>query len=207
MSQIKVVNSSSEAVRVAIYKRPVLRPNLGVIAWRIVEPPPNGGSSVINIPNDYQIFANYSYDKNERNNPDAGNTTNVITFADYTSRFLVTSVTSQDQRANAATLEQTFTELAMNEVHIDNEFNYGVWCHITKEGLDIYAPQVVWPGGSLMEDIRSTFYLAVVAQFVSDGDRLVDEEISLTETQLLEGGAVEVTGSMWEGYAISPKVA
>ncbi|HSR51507.1 MAG TPA: hypothetical protein VLV83_11805 [Acidobacteriota bacterium] len=203
MSTLTLINDTSEVVRVATFKKPVLNPTLNSIAWRIDEPPPNGGQTVIQIPQDYQVYANYSFDPNERNDPDAGNRTAIINFAEYTARFLVQSATSQDQRASAATITQVFTDLVMNEVRIENSFGYGVWGHVTKDGDDVYAPQVIWPGGVLMEDIRSSFYLAVVAQFVYKGDRLVDEEISLTETEVLEGGTATVTGSMWEGYQIS----
>ena len=40
-------------------------------------------------------------------------------------------------------------------------------------------------------------------QFVFKGDRLVQEETSITETEVLGGGSAAVTGSKWNGYAIS----
>ncbi len=55
----------------------------------------------------------------------------------------------------------------------------------------------------MLEDIRSSLYLAVVAQFVYKGSRLVDEEISMTETEVLEGGTATVSGSKWTGYSIA----
>lgn len=86
---------------------------------------------------------------------------------------------------------------------MENNFGVGVWGHITKDGDEIYPPQVIWPSGIRMEDIRSSYYVAVVAQFVNKGARLVDAEISVTECEVLEGGTVTVTGSMWTGYSIS----
>jgi hypothetical protein len=203
MSQITIVNTTTEAVRIAIYRKPVLLPTLSTIAWRIVEPPPNGGQTIVQIPETYTVFANYSYDEVERENPNAGNRTNVIQFGEETARFVVSSVPTQDRQANAATIKQSFDGLVMNEVRIENQFGYGVWGHITKDGDDVYAPQVLWPGAVMMEDLRETFYLAVVGQFVFKGDRLVDEETSITETEVLAGGTVTVTGSKWKGYAIA----
>ena len=203
MSQITIVNNSTEVVRIAMFKKPVIQPTLATIAWRIVEPPPNGGQTVVQIPSNYAVYGNYSHDPVERNDPNAGNRTAVLDFGEFTARFLIESATSQDNKANAATISRSFVDLVMNEVRIENQFGYGVWAHVTKDGDDIYAPQVLWPGGILMEDIRASFYLATVGQFVYKGDRLVDEEISLTETEVLEGATATVTGSMWDGYQIA----
>jgi hypothetical protein len=203
MAQITVVNNSDEVVRIAIYRKPVLLPTLSTIAWRIVEPPPNGGQTVVQIPENYSVFANYSFDTAEREDANAGNRTNVIQFAEDTARFIVGTAVSQDRRANAATLVQTFDGLVMNETRIVNQFGYGVWGHITKDGDDVYAPQVIWPGAVMMEDLRESFFLAAVSQFVYKGDRLVQEETSLTETEVLAGGMATVTGSKWKGYAIA----
>ncbi len=203
MSTITVVNKTDETVRIAIYKKPTLQPTLGTIAWKIVEPPPGGGQRVVQIPDDYGVYANYSFDPEEREDPTAGNRTKIISFNEYTAHFVVNnSPASQDRRANVADISQSFTRLVLNEVRIENLFNYGVWGHVTKDGDDIYAPQVIWPRGRLMEDIRASFYLAVVAQFVYKGSRLVEEEISITETELLEGGTATVTGSKWKGYEV-----
>jgi len=38
---------------------------------------------------------------------------------------------------------------------------------------------------------------------LAEGGRLVDEEIQMTETPILEGGTATVTGSMWKGYSIT----
>lgn len=204
MSQITIINDTKngEVVRVAIYKKPILQPTLATVAWRIVAPPPNGGQSTVPISSTFEAFANYSLDALDRNDPWAGNQTAVITFSEYTARFVVATAVSQDTRASAATLTQVFNDLVLNEVRMENKFGTGVWGHITKDGDDIYAPQVIWPGGVRMEDLRSSLYLAVVGEFVNKGSRIVDEEISLTEVEILEGGTASVTGSMWEGYTI-----
>jgi hypothetical protein len=204
MSQITILNGTNELVRIAIYKKPVLQPTLATIAWQIVAPPP-GGQTVVPIPEDYQVYAEYSLDPN---NPDPTsptatvNQTNTATFNETTARFQIQSVTSQDKRASGGYITQVFSDLQLNEVRLENNFAVGVLSHIQKDGVDIYSPQVLWPGAVRIEDVRSTLYLAAVGQFVYQGSRLVDEEIQMTETPILEGGTALVTGSMWKGYSI-----
>lgn len=205
MSQITLLNQTSELVRIAIYKKPVLVPTLETIAWQIVNPPP-GGQTVVPVPEDFDVFAEYTGDPN---NPDPSlpnatvYTTNTVNFGETSARFIISSVKSQDTMATGAVISQTFNDLVLNEVRLENSYGLGVVSHIQKAGQDLYAPQVLWPGGVRIEDVRSTLYLAVVSQFVFLGSRLVDEEISITETPILEGSTAIVTGSMWKGYSIT----
>ncbi|MEM9556177.1 MAG: hypothetical protein AAGC60_18105 [Acidobacteriota bacterium] len=202
MSQITIINQTEdhETVRIAVYKKPVVRPTLQTIAWQIVNPPPDG-QCVVPVPADYTVFAEYSDDPNNPQDPQY--TTNTIAFSELTARFDINSVTSQDRQASGAFIEQKFDDLVMNEVRVTNNYGMGVWGHIQKDGTDVYPAQVIWPGGVLLEDLRSFLYLAVVGQFTYRGDDLVQEEISLTETPILEGGTATVTGSMWKGYTIT----
>jgi hypothetical protein len=205
MSQITVVNNTSEVIRVAIYKKPTAQPTLATIAWQIVAPPP-GGQTTVPVPEDYQVYAEYSLDAN---NPDPTlpsatvNRTNTVDFLETTARFQILSVTSQDKKATGAYLNQVFSDLALNEVRLENDFALGVLSHIQKDGVDIFAPQVLWPGAVRIEDVRSSLYLSVVSQFVFQGTQIMDEEIQMTETPILEGGTALVTGSMWKGYSIT----
>lgn len=200
MSTITLINESAELPRVAIYKKPIMRPSLQSVAWKVAEPPPGGGEAVVTIPSDFQVFARYS--KNPNNPEDTQYTTNHIEFAELTANFMVTSVDSQDHRASGALISQNFNELVLNEVHIENKYGMGVIGHIQLEGNDIYQPQVITPGGVLMEDIRSSLYLAVVSEFTYKGQRLVQAEISLTEAEILEGQTAVITGSQWSGWDI-----
>lgn len=205
MSTITIINNASngEVVRIALYKKPLSQPNLQSIAWKVIAPPPSGGCTTVNIPDVYEAYASYSLDPAERNDPNAGSRTQVLPFGENTARFLINSTDSQDRRASAASIVQTFDGLVLNEVRMENNFGVGVWGHITKDGDEVYPPQVIWPSGVRMEDVRSSFFVAVVAQFVNKGARLVDAEISVTEAEVLEGGTVIVTGSMWTGYNLS----
>jgi len=54
-----------------------------------------------------------------------------------------------------------------------------------------------------MEDLRGPIHVAVVSQFTMAGERLVREEISMTQIDVRPGDTLVVTGSMWTGYALS----
>lgn len=205
MSQITILNATNELVRIAIYKKPTVTSLLSTIAWQIVAPPPSG-QTVVPIPEDYRVYAEYSLDPN---NPDPTsptatvNQTNALSFLEDTARFQILSATSQDKEATGGYIKQLFTDLELNKVRLENNFTVGVMSHIQKDNVDIFAPQVLWPGAVRIEDVRSSLYLAVVGQFVFRGTQLVDEDIQMTETPILEGGTAVVTGSMWQGYSIA----
>jgi hypothetical protein len=202
-SQITILNNTdnNELVRVAIYKKATLK----TIAWQIIAPPP-GGQSVMPIPEEYQAYAEYSMDPNSPDPTLPTATvyqTNIVSFLQTTARFQILTPTSQDKRASGAYVSQVFNDLVSNEVRMENNFTLGVLSHIQKGGVDIFAPQVLWPGNVRIEDILSTLYLAVVGQFVFLGSQLLDEDIQMTEMPILEGGTAVVTGSMWNGYSIT----
>lgn len=200
MAQITLNNETQEVVRLALFKRPVINPTLSSIAWKVAAPPP-GGSQVIDIPSGFEVYARYSADA--ENPANLTIRTMTVPFAETTARFSIDSVASQDRMTTGAVIAQRFDGLVMNEVRVVN--NYGLGCEVSicKGGSPVYAPQVVWPGGLLIEDVRSSIYVSVVAQFTAAGQRLVQEEIGQTQTEVLEGGVLTVRGSMWRGYSIT----
>lgn len=199
MAQITFRNNTKEVVRLAIFRVPVINPTLSTIAWRIAEPPP-GGTQTVEIPAGFTVFAKYSTDPTKPSHLDAE--TAHVAFAETTARFSVDALTSQDHATSAAVINQHFDGLVMNEVRITNNYPLGVLLAIAQDGDPILEPQVVWPGGLFLEDVRGSLYVAVVAEFVSKGQRLVQEEVSLTQMEVLEGGTITVSGSMWTGYAL-----
>lgn len=200
MSKITLINKTDEMVRLALFMTPALNPNLATIAWRIVSPPP-GGSTTVDIPADFAVQARYSGDPSNPSNLE--NTTAAVAFAETTAAFSVDSIVSQDRQATGAVIHQEFNDLVLNEVRVANHYPIGVEVSILKDGDPIYPPQVVWPGGLLMEDVRGSISVAVVSQFTTKGQKLVQEEFSLTRTEVLDGGTLLVTGSQWVGYALA----
>jgi hypothetical protein len=200
MSKITLINRTDEVVRLALFRMPLLRPTLATIAWRIASPPP-GGSTIVDMPASLAVQARYSGDPG--NPPSLDTSTAAVVFDETTAAFTIDSVVSQDGRTTGAVIARKFTDLVMNEVRIVNNYGIGVEVSILGDGDPIYAPQVVWPGGLLMEDIRSPIYVAVVSDFTYKGQRLVQAEFSLTQTEAPAGGTLVLTGSMWTGYALS----
>lgn len=200
MSKITLINHTAEMVCLALFKQPVLRPGLDSIAWQVVSPPP-GGQATVNIPDSYGVMARYS--SNPADPANLNTQTPIIAFSETTAAFSIDAIASQDRHASGAVITQRFDDLVLNEVRVVNDYGIGVEVSILLDGSPIYAPQVVWPGGLLVEDIRGGIYVAVVASFTGNGHRLVQAEYSQTQTQLLEGGTLVVTGSMWRGYALS----
>jgi hypothetical protein len=200
MSSVTLKNSTNEVVSLALYKVPVVRPGLDAIAWKIVSPPP-GGYATVNIPDSHAVTARYS--GNSADPASLDTQTAALAFSETTAAFSIDAIASQDRHASGAVITQRFEDLVMNEVRIVNNYGVGVEAAILLDGSPIYAPQVVWPGALLVEDIRSSIHVAVVAPFTRKGDRLVQAEYGLTQTEVLEGGTLIVTGSIWTGYALS----
>jgi hypothetical protein len=200
MGRITLHNNTNEVVRLAIFKLPVLRASLATVAWKIVSPPP-GGSTTVNIPSGFAVLGRYSGDPARPAELD--NKTAPVAFDETTAAFSIDAVTSQDGMATGAVIQQKFTDLVMNEVRVVNNYGIGVEVSILSDGDPIYAPQVVWPGGLLIEDVRGSLYVAVVSQFTAKGQRLVQEEFSQTQVEVLEGGTLVVNGSQWVGYSLT----
>jgi hypothetical protein len=200
MSNIVLINDTAETIRLAIFQKPVYNPTLATIAWQIAAPPP-GGSSTVQIPSDFTLKVSYSNDPGNPSNLDTS--AKPVAFSETSASFSVDGVVSQDRRANGAVINQCFTDLVLNEVRVVNNFSVGVESAILRGGDAIYEPQVISPGSLFMEDVRASMYVAVVSQFTYKGQRLVQEEISLTQVEVLEGDALTVTGSMWTGYSLA----
>ncbi|WP_127165837.1 hypothetical protein [Xanthomonas euvesicatoria] len=195
-----MINQTNETVRLALFQKPVMNPTLATIAWQVVAPPP-GGSSTVDIPSDFSVQARYSNDPTNPSNLDTS--TKPVSFSETTAAFSIDHFVSQDRRANGAVINQTFTDLVLNELRVVNNFSIGAETTIYRGGDAIYEAQVIWPGGLFLEDVRSSMYVAVISRFTYKGQRLVQEELSLTETEVLEGGSLIVTGSMWTGYSLT----
>ncbi|MDC8744686.1 hypothetical protein NY751_01005 [Xanthomonas campestris] len=200
MSKITLINQTDETVRLALYQKPIRNPTLATIAWQVAAPPP-GGSSTVDIPSDFSVQARYSNDPTNPSNLDTS--TKPVSFSETSASFSIDGVVSQDRRANGAVLNQAFTDLVPSEVRVFNNFSIGAETTIYRGGDAIYEAQVIWPGSLFLENIESNMYVAVISQFTYKGQRLVQEELSLTETEVPEGGSIVVTGSMWTGYSLT----
>ena len=194
------VNGTQEKIRVAIFRRPFLRPSLGTFAWRIVAPRVGGGEEVP-VPSTYEVFLNYPGPDHDHTDPNAGNQTAKIPIESFTSRFLARS-----GGHGTVEIEQVFEDLIPGQLAIVNQAATGVWGHVTQGESDIYRPQVLPPGSTLLEaDPGATFFFAIVSGPVREGSLLANEEISSTTTPMVPGQVARVTGSVWTGYEITVK--
>ncbi|MEA9562724.1 MULTISPECIES: hypothetical protein [unclassified Xanthomonas] len=200
MSKITLINQTNETVRLALFQKPIRNPTLATIAWQVVAPPP-GGSSIVDIPPDFSVQARYSNDPTNPSNLDTS--TKPVSFSETSASFSIDGVVSQDRRANGAVINHSPDDLVLNEVRVVNNFSIGAETTLYRGGDAIYEAQVIWPGGLFLEDLRTSMYVAVISQFTYKGQRLVQEELSLTETEVPEGGSLIVTGSMWTGYSLT----
>lgn len=199
MSQILLLNSTNETIRLAVFQTPVCNPALATIAWQIAAPPP-GGTTYIAVPEDFSLQARYASDPNHPTHLD----TEIApaAFAEATAAFTIDAAVSQE-RGPHAVINRTFNDLVLDEVRVSNNFSTGVEASILRGTEPVFQPQVIWPGGLFAEAARSSLYVAVVSPFTYKGQRLVQEEISLTQIEVLEGDSVAVSGSRWRGYALS----
>ncbi|PPU44204.1 hypothetical protein XdyCFBP7245_23025 [Xanthomonas dyei] len=145
--------------------------------------------------------ARYSYDPNNPSNLDTS--TKPVSFSETSASFSIDGVVSQAPRANVAVINQSFTDLVPSEVWIRNNFSISAETTIYRGGDAIFEAQVIWPGGLFLENIETSMYVAVVSQFTYKGQRLVQEELCVTQTEIPEDGSIIVTGSMWTDYSLS----
>lgn len=201
MNTVTLINNTNEVVRLAVFKQSILNPNLGTVAWRIVEPPPNGGHRTLQIPSTYQVFARYS---SSTSNPgDLNSQTDTLEFDGTTARFDINEVVSSDGRRIGAALTQRFDGLTVNQVRIGNNTALGAEVSIMLDLTPIFPPQVLWPSGLFKEDVRSAMYVAVISQPARQEDLLVREALSQTQVPLRLGESIQISGSVWTGYRLS----
>ncbi len=203
MAQIGLLNETSENIRIAVFKKPYKAPSLQIVAWKIIALPRTGGNTSVNVPSNYDVFINYSLDPETREDPYGGIKTAPIALDIQTAKFLVREEKTNDNNAVVATLNRVFVDVVGNEIQIENQASFGVWGHVMLDGQDVYPPQIITPGRTLMEDVRSPLFLAVIDEFVFRGSIIKVEELSSTPIEVLTGDSVTITGSKWQGYSLT----
>ena len=202
MAQITIVNNTSENIRVAIFKKPYKQPTLSTIAWEVVTAPQSGNTN-IQLPSNYSVYVSYSNDPASRDDPNGGNKTVRLSIDEPTAKFIVVEKKENDQTSSIVALEKVFQDLVENEVHIVNQASFGVWGHAMLNDQDVYPPQIITPGRTLMEDVTSPHHIAVVDEFVNRGNVVKVEELSSLPIEILDGDTVTVTGNKWDGYSLN----
>ncbi|MGD8781299.1 MAG: hypothetical protein PVH88_20340 [Ignavibacteria bacterium] len=202
---VKLINSTDENLRIAVFKLPYMAPSLNLVAWKIIALPNNGGNKTITIPNQYEVYINYPEEDSERSDPYGGVHTSHVKIDQSTARFIVRNELTNDGKVHVATLKRVFFGLVNSEIHIENRAGFGVWGHIMLNGEDIYQPQIISPGRTLMENIESPLYVSVIDEFVSVGSVVKVRELRSRAVEINTGDDVIFAGSKWDGYIINGK--
>ena len=200
---ININNTTDENISFVIFKKPFKAPSLDVLAWEIVSLPGSGRNTSINIPTNYDVYIDYSTNPRHRQVPNSGAKTALIPLDQQTTKFIVREEKTNDNNVAIATLNSAFTDIVGNEVHIVNQASFLVWGHILLNGQDVYPPQVIEPEKTLMEDVRSPFYLAVIDKSVEKGTVMKVEKLSSPAIEVLAGDSITITGSKQEGFNLS----
>jgi len=196
-ASITIFNKSESMPRIAVYQKSFLRPSLGLVAWQIAAPI-REGSCQIDLPSTYEVYLSWG----DPDDPGRGCRTGDCTIDSFTAAFNVVPVATDDRRLTVPSLVPVAPQNP-NEIDINNVSGQWVWAHVTKDGDDVYMPEILTPGMTYMVDVRPTYYLAVVNEFLRKGDRLVEAEHSNAGTAILPGQSVTVTGSRLTGFALS----
>ncbi|WP_085315832.1 hypothetical protein [Derxia lacustris] len=191
MSNMTLVNRADDAtaVRVAIYKRPIMQTALGTIAWRVISLP--AGAS-------WQLWVESAYEIEARIHGQFPEVANDEETGPVAVPFDGAGMDCVIEGGPALhILPRAISAGAVNygEVRVENRTRHEVWVKVLKDSLPLYWSFVVMPGQTRAEDLRQPFYLAVVPNDVGPGDRLDDVALLSTQTPVVEGGVVVIRGS------------
>ncbi|WP_375767042.1 hypothetical protein NR798_35955 [Archangium gephyra] len=189
-------NQSASIPRLAIFKKSYNLPALGLIAWRIVAPS-QGGICTVDVPADFEVYVSTGGE----DDPTGGCRTKKVDLSTFTGRIKVLPRPVDDNTGYVPDIQRVTDGVVDNEIHISNSFSTGVWGHILLGGEDVYPPQIITPGETLMADVRPSFFVAHVSQFVRKGTRLVEAELTDKAVEMLPGQKLVVTGSRMNGFA------
>lgn len=190
-------NQSASIPRLAIFKKSYNLPSLGLVAWQIVAPS-QGGICSVAVPPNFEVYVSTGGE----DDPTGGCRTKKLDLSTFTGRFKVMPKPVDDNTGYVPDIQRVTDGVVDNEIHISNSYSQGVWGHILLGGEDVYPPQIVTPGETLMADVRPSFFVAHVSQFVRKGTRLVEMELSDKAVEMLPGQKLVISGSRMSGFIL-----
>jgi hypothetical protein len=197
---ITLINGTDENLKIAVFKQTFKVPSLQVLAWKVIALPREGGNSLLPIPDQYDMYINYS---NVPVTPYGGIKTGLISIDQTTARFMILNEFTNDGQLKVAIVKRVYSELVDGQILIDNKSSYGVWGHILLDGTDIYAPQIISPGRTLMENIEGSFSVSVIDDFITVGSLIKVRELRTQPVNVNVGDTLVVTGTKWTGYTFN----
>ncbi|MGE8409447.1 MAG: hypothetical protein ACN6QH_20690 [Pseudomonas sp.] len=204
--QIRVSSMvQGEGIKLAIYKKPVLHPTLATIAWQVISLNYDE-VAVVDVPAEFKLQAQYpsGFSGSIFAAPVLDESSVSEAFSDITSSFRIEK-NKHELPSDKLLFTKVSDGLVDGEMHIKNDFDVGVQVTVYRGDDAMYEPQVIWPGGLFMEAPAGQLHVAVVSQFTQKGQRLVQEEIAVTEFAFRGGETLAITGSKWKGYRIEKR--
>ncbi len=202
MTGVKFINNTQENLKIAVFKEPYKTPSLQVLAWKIIALPKGGGNRNLTFPDQYQIYINYSTEPFEKDDPYGGTHTSIITIDHSTSKFIVRNEFTNDGRDRVAVIKRVYEDVIPEQIQIENRAAYGVWGHILLGGSDIYPPEIITPGRTLMENVEGSFFVSVIDDYFSVGSIIKERELRTEPVPIETGDIITVTGNKWSGYIV-----
>lgn len=200
MASIKLINDTQENIRIAIFKKPYKSPSLKVMAWQTINPQQD--CTQVEIPDIYEVYINYSLDPAKRDDPYAGIKSNVINIDVQSARFLVTEGKTPEGKTTVSLIRR-YTGIVENEIQIENQASFGVWGHLLLNGLEVYPPQIISPGRTVIEDVTSPHFIAVSNENIIPGQIFHIESLKSDHIKIWDGITITVVGSKHTGYSIT----
>ncbi|WP_395373684.1 hypothetical protein [Marinicella sp. W31] len=194
-SNITIINQSSDPIRIGIFRKQVKELSLDIHPWLIVSPPPAGGSSIITIPDVYSVFGQYSL-TNSPNQMDMK--TNTLEF-DATMGVIATNLEGEDGDKGVV-LKPSYEHLIRGELYLQNDADIAIMAHLQVDGQDVFKPELISPGGRLVEELVNGIYLNIT----QPGDNNSKQQNwVITNTPISPDQTAVVSGSKYTGYAIA----
>jgi hypothetical protein len=203
MTGVKFINNTNENLKIAVFKQPYKTPSLQVLAWKIIALPKGGGNLTLSFPEQYQTYINYADDPIEKYDSNGGIHTGIITIDHPTARFIVRNEYTNDGQNKVIVLKKVYEDIAADQIQVENRSSIGVWGHIQLGGSDIYPPQIISPGRTLMENVEGSFFVSVIDDFFTVGSIIKVRELRSEPAAIETGDIISITGDKWAGYIIN----
>ena len=198
MPRITFINQTEEPVHLAVFRSPRRTAPNDPIAWRVVAPPP-GGLAELPVPGAFRLRVRALAPQGWPTDPAADRAEAEI--VGTTAAFAVETPRLDDgAAARPVRLRRAPERLVAEQVRVENRADRAVEVRIDLDGRPVIAPQVVWPRGVFLADLRARLQVAVVARGSAEGQRLLPQDLRPTQVPVLADGRVTVKGSRWCGF-------
>ncbi len=201
MSKIIIENQSQDTPPIGVFKRTYNMPHF-LVPWRIYRPT-RKGQCPVDIPTDFQVYVRHG----DEQDPNGGCRSNIEKLTELQANLVLNLDSTSDSPGGEPHLSFSSQAPLPNQINIANMTGTGVWAHVQGKGsdgkyTDILPTQVLTGYSTIMYDVRATYYLAVVNTWVSEGDRIREQELTTKPFPVLAGQTAIVQGSEWTSYDI-----